>query len=144
MVTPGVHHRQCRSSQPTDYVKFSKCIHIFLALYIIYLYFHQSTNTRQIAIKIFLRKLDSTINIFYCILMIPFFNLNVHLFLLVAFLGDIALDEEDLLMFREAHTTEDDQQRVQSNRTDSGVRDGESRIKSSNNQNCLIFTLRHY
>ncbi|XP_024917871.1 bone morphogenetic protein 1-like isoform X2 [Cynoglossus semilaevis] len=51
--------------------------------------------------------------------MIPFFNLNVHLFLLVAFLGDIALDEEDLLMFREAHTTEDDQQRVQSNRTDS-------------------------
>uniref|UniRef100_A0A3P8UQF3 Metalloendopeptidase n=1 Tax=Cynoglossus semilaevis TaxID=244447 RepID=A0A3P8UQF3_CYNSE len=43
--------------------------------------------------------------------MIPFFNLNVHLFLLVAFLGDIALDEEDLLMFREAHTTEDDQQR---------------------------------
>ncbi len=47
--------------------------------------------------------------------------LCVHLFASAAFLGDIALDEDDLLMFREAHSSDGGQHTVQTNHTDSGV-----------------------
>lgn len=39
-----------------------------------------------------------------------------------AFLGDIALDEDDLLMFKEVHNTEGARHTVQTNQTDSGIK----------------------
>ncbi|XP_018526748.1 bone morphogenetic protein 1 isoform X2 [Lates calcarifer] len=56
-----------------------------------------------------------------------------------AFLGDIALDEDDLRMFKEAHSTDDEQHTIQTNQTDSvnsstsneSVRSKRSAIKQS-------------
>uniref|UniRef100_A0A4W6CKG4 Metalloendopeptidase n=1 Tax=Lates calcarifer TaxID=8187 RepID=A0A4W6CKG4_LATCA len=37
-------------------------------------------------------------------------------------MGDIALDEDDLRMFKEAHSTDDEQHTIQTNQTDSGIK----------------------
>lgn len=47
--------------------------------------------------------------------------LCVHLFASAAFLGDIALDEDDLRMFKEVHSSD---AVIQSNHTDSGIKAG--------------------
>lgn len=58
-----------------------------------------------------------------------FFLLQLHKRLSVcylsftaAFLGDIALDEDDLLMFKEVHNIEGARHTVLTNQTDSGIK----------------------
>lgn len=48
--------------------------------------------------------------------------LCVHVSAPVAFLGDIALDEDDLRMFKEAQSGEDEPQPIQTNQTHSGTK----------------------
>lgn len=52
------------------------------------------------------------------------FYLCVHLFNPAAFLGDIALDEDDLRMFKDAHSSDGAQHTVKTNHTDSGTKAG--------------------
>lgn len=50
--------------------------------------------------------------------------LCVHMFPAAAFWGDIALDEDDLRMFKEAHSRDGARHTVRTNHTDSGIKAG--------------------